>query len=104
MEVYFKDLISKDASLEQLVDELTRVVHGADDLANALDALPPESRAEVSTRLECLKTKCQRVRAALIARARDTDRAVRASPYCAAGIAAVLGLALGLRLGSRNRI
>ena len=36
MEVYYKELISADASLDKLVDELTRVVQGADELAEAL--------------------------------------------------------------------
>ena len=33
MEVYFKELISKDASLNKLVDDLQRVVQGVDQLA-----------------------------------------------------------------------
>ncbi len=103
MELYFKDLISKDASLEQLVDDLTRVVHGAEDLASTLDAtFPPESRGEIDSRLVRLKDNCQRIRAAIITRVKDTDRALRASPYRSAGIAAFAGLALGLMLGKKK--
>ena len=36
MEVYFKELISKDSSLDKLVDDLERVVQGADDLAKSI--------------------------------------------------------------------
>lgn len=103
MELYFKDLISKDASLEQFVEDLTWVVHGAEDLASTLDAkLSPESRAEIDTRLVRLKDNCRRIRAAVITRAKDTDRALRASPYCSAGIAALVGVALGIMLGRKG--
>ena len=104
MELYFKDLISKDASLEKLVDDLTWIVHGAEDLASTLaPQLPPESRAEINSRLDRLKDNCLHLRAVIVARAKKTDLALRASPYCAAGIAALAGFALGLTLGRRRQ-
>ena len=51
MEVYFKQLISKDASLDKLVDDLERVVQGADDFAKSLGdklAERPEIRTLVA--------------------------------------------------------
>ena len=35
MELYYRDLISKDASLEKLVDNLMLVVQGAEEFAEA---------------------------------------------------------------------
>lgn len=99
MEVYFKDLISDEASLERLVEELTLVVHGADDLVQSLEAnLPPDSRAEIFSRLDRLKQNCIRVRDEIVLRAKQTDKAVRANPYIALGIATLAGLLIGMKI------
>ena len=51
MEVYYKDFISEETSLEKLVDDLARVVQGADELAQASGVhLPEEKRREITTR------------------------------------------------------
>jgi uncharacterized protein YjbJ (UPF0337 family) len=61
MELYFKDLISKEASLEKLVDDLSLIVQGADDYAKAIGANVPEhTRDEVTGRLNDLKQSCLR--------------------------------------------
>ena len=50
MELYYQGLTSDEASLEQLVDDLEHVI----EVAN----LPPEPRAEITTRLQRLKAAC----------------------------------------------
>ncbi|MBC8096162.1 MAG: hypothetical protein H7Y43_10145 [Akkermansiaceae bacterium] len=99
MEVYFKDLISKDASLEKLVDDLSMVVQGADDYARAIGAnLPAQTRAEVEGGLYNLKQSCLRLKRQAKAGAYATDRAVRSHPYSALAIVFGLGLLVGARL------
>lgn len=98
MEVYFKGLISKDASLEKLVDDLERVVQGADDFAKCL----AEPRPEIARRLERLKARCEGIKQQIVARAQATDRLVRRRPYSFVAGAAVLGMFVGCTLRSRR--
>lgn len=103
MEVYFKDLISKEASLEKLVDDLSMVVQGADDYVRAVGAnLPDSRRAEVVGGLQHLKQGCERLKCQVKAGAYATDQAVRSHPYSALAIGFGLGLLVGARL-LRNR-
>lgn len=98
MELYFKDLISEDASLEKLVDDLALVVQGADDFAKAVGMnLPEESRKEVATRLENLKRNFQRLKGQAMASARATDKVLRENTYPFVGIALIVGLLLGAK-------
>ncbi len=100
MEVYFKELISKEASLDKLVDDLERVVQGADDFAQAIGANAAEyPRTEVVRRLQQLKDGCRRINSQIVSKARATDKLVREKPYAFLGAAAVLGVFLGVRLG-----
>ena len=63
MELYYKDLISEDASLEKLVDDLMLVVQGAEEFAQAAGAtLSGERKQEITTRLARLKAACQNVK------------------------------------------
>ena len=99
MEVYFKDLISEEASLERLVDDLSRVVQGVDDLAKAIGVnLAEPSHSEVAHRLSHLKEKCQAMKLQVIEKARATDRMVRENPYPTLAIAFVVGLLAGLKI------
>jgi ElaB/YqjD/DUF883 family membrane-anchored ribosome-binding protein len=95
MELYYKDLISKDASLDKLVEDLNRVVQGADEWAQkaGLDQKNPETR-EILSRLERLKENCRRVKEQAVAGAQATDKMMRRHPYSSAGIAFGLGLIL----------
>ena len=103
MELYFKDLISNDASLEKLVDDLSLVVHGADDFAKAVGVtLSEESRREVTSRLDRLKDRCRKLKGEAIAQARAADKVLRDYPYSFAGIAFVVGLVVGTRFGPRE--
>ena len=99
MEVYFKDLISKDASLEKLVDDLSRVVQGADDLVQNLS---DDSRAEAERRLDRLKDNCQRLRTQAVAGARATDRVLRRHPYTSMLLLFGVGLLVGAKIFRRK--
>ena len=97
MEVYFKELISKDASLDKLVEGLERVVQGADDLAKSLGPKLAE-RPEIAQRLNQLKERCRRINAEIIEGAQATDRFVRKYPYAFIGGAVLLGIFVGSRV------
>jgi ElaB/YqjD/DUF883 family membrane-anchored ribosome-binding protein len=102
MEVYFKQLISKEASLEKLVEDLERVVQGADDFAKSLGVDLAEPRSDIARRLQHLKARCQRIKLEIIAQAKATDRLVRKHPYSFIAAAVALGMFLGCNL-RRNR-
>ena len=102
MELYFKELISKDASLEKLVDDLERVVQGVDDFAKAIGVdLAEHARDDVARRLHRLKEGCQRISSEIISKARATDRLVRKNPYAFVGAAVLVGLIVGASAGSK---
>jgi ElaB/YqjD/DUF883 family membrane-anchored ribosome-binding protein len=93
MEVYYKELISAEASLDKLVDELTRVMQGADELAEVASAhLTQEARTQIRSSLDRLKENCARIKENALAGAAATDKAVRRHPYSSLGIAFGLGL------------
>lgn len=103
MELYFKDLISRDASLESLVDNLTQMVQGADEFveeAGANSNHQPDQ--ELATRLERFKRSCQRIKDDAAAGVQATDRLLRHYPYWATGFALALGLATGAILHRRR--
>lgn len=104
MELYFKELISEEDSLEKLVDDLERVVQGVDDFAKAIGMdLPAHARSDVALRLNRLKENCQRINSEIISRARATDRLVRKKPYIFLGAAVLVGMIVGAAMAKRNR-
>lgn len=99
MELYYKDLISKEASLEGLVDNLMLVVQGADEFAQAAGAgAGTERRKELIQRLQKLKEGCAKVKEQAKATALATDKVVRQYPYSSSGFAFAAGLLLGCLL------
>lgn len=103
MELYFKNLISTDASLEQLVDDLMRVVQGADEFVQAAgEHLPPEQKEEITHRLQRLRDACSRLRHRMVASAVKADEAVRLYPYSAVGFAFGVGLLGGVLLARKR--
>ena len=102
MEVYFKGLISEEASLEKLVSDLERVVQGADDFVKAIGVDLSAPRSELAQRLQRLKETCQRLNSEIAVTARATDKVVRRHPYSFLGAAAVLGLFVGIRLAGKR--
>ena len=103
MEVYFKEFISKEASLEKLIDDLDGIVQGADDLAKSIAVnLADQSRKEFASRLQQLKERCRRVHRDIVSHAKATDRIVRKNPYSFIGAAVILGMFVGTRLAARK--
>jgi ElaB/YqjD/DUF883 family membrane-anchored ribosome-binding protein len=97
MEVYYKDLISEDATLDKLVDDLVLLVQGANEFADAAGVrLGSIQGEELRTRLERLKEGCVQVSEHVAASARATDKLLRHYPYSFAGLAFAIGLAAGL--------
>lgn len=102
MELYYKNLISKEASLEKLVDDLMLVVQGASELAEAVGAnLGPESHREITTRLQRLKAGCGVVKDHAQRSALAVDKVMHQYPYYAAGLAFSAGLVVGVILRKR---
>jgi ElaB/YqjD/DUF883 family membrane-anchored ribosome-binding protein len=101
MEVYFKELISKESSLDKLVDDLERVVQGADDFAKSLGARLAE-RPEIAHRVRRLKEGCERINQELLEGAHATDQFVRKNPYSFIAGAILLGLLIGTKLSPRK--
>ena len=103
MELYYKDLISEEASLEKLVDDLMRVVQGVEELAQAAGADPADFRPEeLTSRLARLKENCGRLKDRTVATAQSADKLVRDHPYATLGWALALGLLAGVVLGRRR--
>lgn len=103
MEVYFKDLISKESSLDKLVDDLSRIVQGADDLAEAMEStLPADRREQLEHRLNSLKANCSRIREQAMVGARATDKLLRDNLYSSLIVTFGLGLLLGAKFFGRK--
>lgn len=96
MELYYKDLISEEASLEKLVDDLLNVVQGVDEFAAAAGAKLPDGKTqEVTSHLQQLKEGCTRIRQQAVRSALATDKLVRQYPYSFAGFVFAFGLVAG---------
>ena len=104
MELYYKDLISDDASLEKLVDNLILVVQGAEAFAQAAGTTLAEGpKAEINTGLNRLKQGCSELKHQALASAVAVKKLVRQYPYTALGFAFAVGLLLGASR-TRNRV
>ena len=104
MELYYKDLISEDASLEKLVDDLMLLVQGANELAEAAGRnLGTAEREEIQTHLARLREGCARIKKQAVASALAADKLFHQYPYSAAGFAFALGLVAGVCFVRRQR-
>lgn len=103
MELYFKDLISKEESLEDLVENLMKVVQGAEEFVESNGADLKGSKEELINRLARLKERCHRLSEYAAGRARAADRAMRRHPYSSLGFAFAAGLVVGV-LVARSRV
>jgi ElaB/YqjD/DUF883 family membrane-anchored ribosome-binding protein len=92
MELYYRDLISEEASLDRLVDDLMRVVQGVDEFTENADTLSEPKKEEIRSRLQLLKAHCLQLKNRAIATAQATDHALRLHPYSSLGFAFGLGL------------
>jgi ElaB/YqjD/DUF883 family membrane-anchored ribosome-binding protein len=102
MELYFKDLISKEASLEDMVENLMLVAEGAEEFAEGNGAKLKVSKEELVTRLARLKESCDRLKEYAAGRARAADKVMRLHPYSTLGLAFASGLMVGI-LVARSR-
>ena len=94
MELYYKDLISEEASLEKLVDDLLLVVQGAEEFAQTA-GVEEGQRAEIVGRLAHLKERCHRLQQQAKETALAADKVMRRYPYSSMGVAFVVGIAAG---------
>ena len=103
MELYYKDLISEEASLEKLVDDLMLLVQGANEFAEAAGAtLAVRGTQDLTTRLQRLKQSCRKLQSQAVSSAHATDRVVRRYPYQSIGLAFAVGLAAGFFFTRRD--
>ena len=104
MELYYRDLISEEASLEKLVDDLMLVVQGTDESVQAAGAnLQGLPREEILSRLVRLKQACRRLQNQAGAKALRLDKLLRQYPYSVAGFAFAFGLLAGRFLKGRSQ-
>ena len=94
MELYYQGLTSDEASLEKLVEDLEQAVQGAN--------LPPEPRAEITSRLQRLKAGCAVLHNKAVAAGLATDRFVRKHPYSALALAFTVGIVAANLLSPRS--
>jgi len=104
MELYYKDLISEDASLEKLVDDLVQVVQGAGEFAQANGASLESGPEEITSRLQRLKEGLNRVRQHAVDSALTTDKVLRRHPYSFVGVAFAIGLLAGAMVYRSRRL
>jgi ElaB/YqjD/DUF883 family membrane-anchored ribosome-binding protein len=104
MELYYKNLISEDASLEKLVDDLMLVVQGADELAHTAGTeLTLADKEEITSGLQRIKSGYQRLQKRALVGARAADRLLRDYPYSSAGFAFALGMLAAWGLNRKHR-
>jgi len=102
MELYYKDLISEEESLDRLVDDLMLVVQGVDEFAEKTSQLGEPEKEEIRSRLQRLKDHCLQIKNQAIATAHATDKALRHHPYSSLGLAFGLGFATAWLLKKRR--
>ena len=102
MELYYKDLISEEESLDRLVDDLMLVVQGVDEFAEKTRQLGGPEKDEIWSRLQRLKAHCLQLKDHAVATAHATDKALRHHPYSSLGLAFGLGFATAWLLKKRR--
>ena len=104
MELYYKDLISEEASLDRLVDDLMLVVQGADAFTEASGTLSGPKKEEIRSRLQQLKEHCLELKQRAIATAQATDKTLRLHPYSSIGFAFAVGFVAAWLLKRPRRV
>ena len=91
---------------EKLAGDLHRVMQDAEELIKATSGQTGESISEIRSRLtsamEAAKANARRFQEKAVETARATDRCIRDHPYESLGVAAGLGLVIGLLVGRRQ--
>lgn len=104
MELYYKDLISEEASLDKLVDDLMLVVQGASEIAEAAGShLDPEQSAAIHSKIESIKQGCNRIKQHAMSGMRATDKLLRKYPYSSIGFAFACGILAALAFRRARR-
>lgn len=107
MELYYKNLISEDSedtSLERLVDDLMRIVQGADDFIQVAGAdLEPARKQDIVTRLARIKEACLGLKRQAVAGALAADKTLRRYPYSSIGFAFAIGIIAGTAMMAPRR-
>ncbi len=101
--------VASTASKEKLVSDMKIVIADAEEILKSTADVAGEKmatiRAKIETRLRDAKERLEDAEAALVdktkACARATDDFVHDQPWKAVGVAAALGLALGVLIGRR---
>jgi ElaB/YqjD/DUF883 family membrane-anchored ribosome-binding protein len=96
---------------QQLVDDFNRVVSDTEALLRAMASVPGEKasalRASVEDNLKAAKTRVREIQGAAYekgtAAARATDEYVHENPWTLIGVAAAVGLIVGLVIASDRR-
>ena len=102
MEVYFDNLTAENASLEKLAEDVTMLVQDAEALVQASGGkLSEESKAELESALQRVKTRGERIKQQALAGARATDRVIREYPYQSLGVVFAVGVLIGALLKRR---
>jgi ElaB/YqjD/DUF883 family membrane-anchored ribosome-binding protein len=104
MELYYKDLISEEATLEKLVDDLMYVVQGGKDISDSISTgIHGNKREEIIAKLQILKQGCSRLKEQAMLGAQATDRFLRRYPYSVVATAVAGGLVLGFLFARKRR-
>jgi ElaB/YqjD/DUF883 family membrane-anchored ribosome-binding protein len=104
-----KKTMAERVTAEQLLDDLTAIVRDAENLLRATAAQGGEKveevRAKAEESLRQAKERLKGVEEEAVAKARamagDADEYVRDNPWAAVGIAAGIGLVIGLLMARR---
>jgi ElaB/YqjD/DUF883 family membrane-anchored ribosome-binding protein len=96
MEVYFGNLTAKNAPLDQLAEDVSLLVHDAEELVHASGTKrSAKTQAELENALERVKTRGERIKQQALDGARATDRVIRQYPYQSLAVVFSLGFILG---------
>jgi ElaB/YqjD/DUF883 family membrane-anchored ribosome-binding protein len=99
MEVYVDNLTGKDATLEQLAEDVSGLVRDAETLVQTSGAtLSQASRAELESTLARMKAHGEQIKQQALTGARATDRVIRKYPYQSLGVVFGLGVVAGFLL------
>jgi len=102
MEVYFKNLTGDEVSVEKLVEDLMMLADDMEHLVRASSgSLGEQSKEELMSDVQRLKSRCENFKTHAIAGARATDKVIRTHPYYSLGIAFAAGFAVA-KLFSRS--
>ena len=100
--------VSISGARDQLVDDFNKVIGDAESLLRAMGSVPGEKaselRASVQQRLETTRQRVRNLQDKTTAAVRATDDYARENPWMLMGIAAGVGILIGLALAPSRRI